>query len=262
MAPIKAPAVFRHTKLCHYNLAGGCALGQRCSYAHCQDELEDLPDLFKTQLCKAFMHSGSCTVPNCTFAHGAKQLRKRRGQTGKVSPGFGANKANAAGAHGQEECNNQGKAVAVSPDLCPNVLTAIDLQITRAELHLRALEQMQFLKERKLSAGASKQNHMAHGPGPGSSDPSSARPWRNAAYKVQGLQVASEHASTVQAQSFLNTCSSSKGLHLGHEMADARCCNSLDIFTSNNFSSATHTKNTFIHFEEMPLPMPRSHSGL
>mmetsp|Transcript_63941 Transcript_63941/g.113696 ORF Transcript_63941/g.113696 Transcript_63941/m.113696 type:complete len:262 (-) Transcript_63941:80-865(-) len=255
-----APVLLGYSKLRGFNWSGECSFGQRCHFANCEDELKDLPDFSNTLMCTAFVHSGSFAVPNYTVSHDAKELRKRYCQTGKVLPGFGANKT-AASAHGQQElCKNQGKtANALSPCLRRNgVWTAIGRQVTREDLRLRVLQHLQFLKERELSARAPEEKYMAHAWG--SSDPYSARPWRNAASKVLALQVASEHASNMQAQSS-QTCCDGEGLDLGHEMSDPKCHNSLDTFTWSNFHFVPHVKNTFIHFEEMPLPQPRSRTA-
>lgn len=69
----------RKTKLCVYALQGKCTLGSNCSFAHDAVEVQDAPNLFKTQLCDAFT-KGECSNENCSFAHGEEELR--------VSPNF------------------------------------------------------------------------------------------------------------------------------------------------------------------------------
>mmetsp|Transcript_67248 Transcript_67248/g.161175 ORF Transcript_67248/g.161175 Transcript_67248/m.161175 type:complete len:398 (-) Transcript_67248:231-1424(-) len=64
----------RKTKLCTYHLKGACQFGEECAFAHSSTEMEDVPDLRKTRLCKAFQE-GTCTNPDCTFAHGENELR-------------------------------------------------------------------------------------------------------------------------------------------------------------------------------------------
>merc|ERR1719198_2677266 len=62
------------TKLCVYSLQGSCRLGNKCSFAHSATEVQDAPNLYKTQLCEAFA-AGNCTKEDCTFAHGNEELR-------------------------------------------------------------------------------------------------------------------------------------------------------------------------------------------
>lgn len=67
------------TKLCVYAVQGRCTLGSKCSFAHAAVEVQDAPNLFKTQLCDAFA-KGECRNENCPFAHGEEELR--------ISPNF------------------------------------------------------------------------------------------------------------------------------------------------------------------------------
>jgi len=64
----------RKTKLCVYHLQNNCCLGSSCLFAHTLSELQDGPDLYKTQLCIDFMN-GNCQDPDCTFAHGQEEVR-------------------------------------------------------------------------------------------------------------------------------------------------------------------------------------------
>lgn len=64
----------RKTRMCMYNLQGTCAAGSRCMFAHSVKELQDGPDLYKTQICEAFLR-GNCTNQDCTFAHGDDELQ-------------------------------------------------------------------------------------------------------------------------------------------------------------------------------------------
>jgi len=61
------------TRLCKHFLQGRCQLGQSCTFAHSQFEMNHAPDLSKTQLCKAY-EEGKCNNPHCTFAHGSENL--------------------------------------------------------------------------------------------------------------------------------------------------------------------------------------------
>ncbi|CAE7500482.1 Zc3h4 [Symbiodinium sp. KB8] len=61
------------TKFCTYFLKGACHYGPQCAFAHSCTELQAMPDLRKTRMCKAFAE-GKCTDPNCAFAHGEQEL--------------------------------------------------------------------------------------------------------------------------------------------------------------------------------------------
>jgi len=64
----------RKTKLCVYHLQNDCSLGSSCLFAHSLNELQDGPDLYKTQMCNDFMN-GRCDNDDCTFAHGQEELQ-------------------------------------------------------------------------------------------------------------------------------------------------------------------------------------------
>jgi hypothetical protein len=57
-----------------YHLQGACRFGTQCSFAHALTEMNNTPDLRKTQLCKDFV-KGCCDNPNCDFAHTDTELR-------------------------------------------------------------------------------------------------------------------------------------------------------------------------------------------
>eukprot|EP01066_Platyproteum_vivax_P008211 Platyproteum_vivax@DN3395_c0_g1_i2.p1 len=65
---------FFKTKLCRAYRKGKCKLGDRCVWAHSEDELRPVVDLRKTSLCKAHVE-GVCKDRNCKYAHGAQELR-------------------------------------------------------------------------------------------------------------------------------------------------------------------------------------------
>lgn len=68
---------FTKTKMCPFELLGMCTKGIECPFAHGVKELNPLPDLRGTRLCKQFMKTGEC--PNgeeCTFAHSKAELRQ------------------------------------------------------------------------------------------------------------------------------------------------------------------------------------------
>jgi len=68
---------FQKTKMCRFFKAGACTRGYECVYAHSTCELQELPDLHKTELCARFAFAGSCDKADaCRFAHGTKELRR------------------------------------------------------------------------------------------------------------------------------------------------------------------------------------------
>lgn len=84
---------FRKTKLCRFNETGRCRYGRDCPFAHSAAELEELPDLSKTSMCKNWLQ-GCCSASSehCPFAHGKEELRKTplagtRKSAGKSSRG-------------------------------------------------------------------------------------------------------------------------------------------------------------------------------
>eukprot|EP00427_Karlodinium_veneficum_P027899 CAMPEP_0169198312 /NCGR_PEP_ID=MMETSP1016-20121227/8745_1 /TAXON_ID=342587 /ORGANISM="Karlodinium micrum, Strain CCMP2283" /LENGTH=329 /DNA_ID=CAMNT_0009275039 /DNA_START=93 /DNA_END=1082 /DNA_ORIENTATION=+ len=46
-----------------------------CRFAHDRTELEHLPDLSRTKLCKTLINTGSCEDPECRYAHSKEELR-------------------------------------------------------------------------------------------------------------------------------------------------------------------------------------------
>jgi len=66
---------FYKTKICPFLLAGHCSKGEKCSYAHSQTELKDLPNLKKTKTCQQHQ-LGKCMMgQRCSYAHGDIELR-------------------------------------------------------------------------------------------------------------------------------------------------------------------------------------------
>lgn len=61
--------------MCAFFLHGACVYGKACAFAHNPNELKDSPDLTKTRLCQTYAETGSCTDPECRFAHGDDELR-------------------------------------------------------------------------------------------------------------------------------------------------------------------------------------------
>lgn len=64
------------TQLCPFLFGENkhCAKGNKCGYAHSNEELRSRPDLRKTKLCSAYM-KGQCTDRDCKYAHGRHELR-------------------------------------------------------------------------------------------------------------------------------------------------------------------------------------------
>mmetsp|Transcript_39953 Transcript_39953/g.114175 ORF Transcript_39953/g.114175 Transcript_39953/m.114175 type:complete len:297 (+) Transcript_39953:134-1024(+) len=67
---------FKKTVICRFFLADKCKKGNKCTFAHSADELQDAPDLTKTALCKQWRR-GTCALGSdqCVFAHGRRELR-------------------------------------------------------------------------------------------------------------------------------------------------------------------------------------------
>lgn len=64
------------TKMCSFFDAGVCAKGAFCTHAHCESELQKVPDLRKTAFCREWLRSGTCAKKNkCRFAHGENEIR-------------------------------------------------------------------------------------------------------------------------------------------------------------------------------------------
>jgi len=70
-----SPDIFTKTKLCKFYLLGICAKGESCLFAHERDELNPMPDLFRTKLCSRLINRGTCDDKQCTYAHSKEELR-------------------------------------------------------------------------------------------------------------------------------------------------------------------------------------------
>lgn len=66
------------TKMCpNMQKKGGCEFGDSCNFAHSELELRSTPNIYKTSLCNNFM-AGECKLGDlCRFAHGEIELRKK-----------------------------------------------------------------------------------------------------------------------------------------------------------------------------------------
>uniref|UniRef100_A0A0G4ID31 C3H1-type domain-containing protein n=1 Tax=Chromera velia CCMP2878 TaxID=1169474 RepID=A0A0G4ID31_9ALVE len=67
---------YEKTQMCPWLAKGFCKRGEKCDFAHSEDELRSRPDLKKTRLCVAFM-KGECLLQSdqCEFAHGEEERR-------------------------------------------------------------------------------------------------------------------------------------------------------------------------------------------
>lgn len=69
-------AVFGKTKLCKFHILGVCDKGAGCNFAHEASQLNNLPDLAKTRVCKVLISTGRCNDPDCLYAHSKDELRE------------------------------------------------------------------------------------------------------------------------------------------------------------------------------------------
>jgi hypothetical protein len=72
----RQPALFHKTKMCKFNQLGLCTRGEFCRFAHGKMDMNALPDLSRTKLCKELINTGQCTQRNCKFAHNKHELRR------------------------------------------------------------------------------------------------------------------------------------------------------------------------------------------
>ncbi|CAK0849869.1 unnamed protein product, partial [Prorocentrum cordatum] len=67
---------FHKTKMCYYFMHGLCNKKRsRCSFAHSEQEMRPLPDLFCTKLCPKVVEGEQCWDLDCKFAHSEQELR-------------------------------------------------------------------------------------------------------------------------------------------------------------------------------------------
>eukprot|EP00397_Hematodinium_sp_SG-2012_P016447 GEMP01016779.1.p1 GENE.GEMP01016779.1~~GEMP01016779.1.p1 ORF type:complete len:307 (+),score=29.59 GEMP01016779.1:332-1252(+) len=72
----KKPSLLYRTKKCSYYESGSCKRGEKCAFAHGEANLRRAPDLYKTQLCEAYLTTGACqNKATCSFAHGLAELQ-------------------------------------------------------------------------------------------------------------------------------------------------------------------------------------------
>jgi len=71
-----ASGMLEKTQLCKYFVKGRCKRGQNCTFAHGARQLRARPDLYRTQMCVGYMNSGTCGYGDkCRFAHTWEELR-------------------------------------------------------------------------------------------------------------------------------------------------------------------------------------------
>eukprot|EP00929_Paragymnodinium_shiwhaense_P034284 TRINITY_DN18676_c0_g1_i1.p1 TRINITY_DN18676_c0_g1~~TRINITY_DN18676_c0_g1_i1.p1 ORF type:complete len:243 (+),score=29.71 TRINITY_DN18676_c0_g1_i1:95-730(+) len=71
------------TRMCKYAQKGArCPDGVKCAFAHHEEELRNVPDLFHTRLCKNFKRGFCADGDACRFAHGREMLRKEPKKNG------------------------------------------------------------------------------------------------------------------------------------------------------------------------------------
>jgi hypothetical protein len=103
----KHSEIFMKTKMCKFHILGMCAKGRECQFAHCMDEMNPLPDLYRTKLCKNLINTGKCDNPTCKYAHNKVELRTanmNRQHGGGVSSGGGrANAKSGRSAAGKQQ---------------------------------------------------------------------------------------------------------------------------------------------------------------
>lgn len=72
------PDLLVKTKMCSFFMLGQCTRGDVCRYAHNAEELQRVPDVFRTKFCPTLAESGSCNDERCRFAHSKVQRPPRR----------------------------------------------------------------------------------------------------------------------------------------------------------------------------------------
>jgi len=67
--------------MCKFHILNCCSRGDKCQFAHDKEQMQNLPDLFRTKLCRLLINTGVCEDKECRYAHSKEELR--------VVPGFG-----------------------------------------------------------------------------------------------------------------------------------------------------------------------------
>lgn len=95
--------IFTKTKMCKFHLLGLCSKGTGCHFAHAREDLNPLPDLYRTKLCKSLINTGQCNDATCKYAHNREELR---------SPGIPAPRAAARAPKGEKAARGRAKGQA------------------------------------------------------------------------------------------------------------------------------------------------------
>lgn len=70
--------------MCKFFILGCCTRGDACHFAHDKDQLSNLPDLFRTKLCRSLINTGRCDNEDCKYAHSKEELRVVPGFSGTI----------------------------------------------------------------------------------------------------------------------------------------------------------------------------------
>eukprot|EP00448_Togula_jolla_P001899 CAMPEP_0170609962 /NCGR_PEP_ID=MMETSP0224-20130122/22399_1 /TAXON_ID=285029 /ORGANISM="Togula jolla, Strain CCCM 725" /LENGTH=505 /DNA_ID=CAMNT_0010935293 /DNA_START=182 /DNA_END=1699 /DNA_ORIENTATION=+ len=70
--------------MCKFHILGMCTKGDSCHFAHERQELQNLPDLVRTKLCKTLINTGVCEDATCRYAHNKEELRQVSGFNDKA----------------------------------------------------------------------------------------------------------------------------------------------------------------------------------
>lgn len=95
--------IFTKTKMCKFHLLRLCSKGEACHFAHTREDLNPLPDLYRTKLCKALINTGHCGDASCKYAHNREELR---------APGIPAPRMSARGPKGEKAPRGKAKGAA------------------------------------------------------------------------------------------------------------------------------------------------------
>lgn len=71
----KKAELFSKTRMCRFFAFGKCAKGIDCMFAHDREELQPIPDLYRTKICRMLINVGECADPECSYAHNKQELR-------------------------------------------------------------------------------------------------------------------------------------------------------------------------------------------
>lgn len=73
------PRQRRKTKLCwHFQRSETCSHGDKCVFAHGEQELQQAPDFTKTTWCRQFRQTGYCENLSCPFVHTKREPKRTK----------------------------------------------------------------------------------------------------------------------------------------------------------------------------------------